>query len=160
LTGLMNKNLDIITYAVSLIVKATLFAARFSGRVRKRSLKRLAATDADTEAKEILFLKDKVYQLKMQVSILQKQLNKRGKSPRYTVHERLLILWHMEAFQIPRRQVVEYFGIACACQAPMGPPRTPAYPLEKRTVTSPKHRTGILTRSEAIVPLESPFVTL
>jgi transposase InsO family protein len=66
----------------------------------------------DAQAKEILFLKDKVYQLKMQVSILQKQLTKRGKNPRYTVHERLLILWHMEAFQIPRRQVVEYFGIA------------------------------------------------
>jgi len=108
----MNKNLDIITYAVSLIVKAALLAARFSGRVRKRSLKRLAAMDADAKTKEILFLKDKVCQLKMQVSILQKQLNKRGKNPRYTVHERLLVLWHMEAFQIPRRQVVEYFGIA------------------------------------------------
>ena len=108
----MNKNLDIITYAVSLIVKATLMAARFSGRVRKRSLKRLAAMDTDAKAKEILFLRDKVYQLRMQRAILQKQLNKRGKNPRYTVHERLLILWHMEAFQIPRRQVVGYFGIA------------------------------------------------
>jgi transposase InsO family protein len=108
----MNKNLDIIIDAVSLIVKAALLAARFSGRVRKRSLKRLAAMDTEAQAKEVLFLKDKGYQLKMQVSILQKQLNKRGKSPRYTVHKRLLILWHMEAFQIPRRKVVEYFGIA------------------------------------------------
>ena len=112
MTGPMNKNLDIITHAVSLIVKAVLLAARFSGRVRKRSLKRLAAMDTDAKAKEILFLEDKVYQLRMQVSILQKQLNKKGKNPRYTVHERLLVLWHMEAFQIPRRQVVEYFGIA------------------------------------------------
>jgi len=41
----MNKNLDIISYAVSLIIKAAIIAARFSGRVRKRSLKRLAAMD-------------------------------------------------------------------------------------------------------------------
>jgi len=108
----MNKNLDILTHAVSLIVKATLLAARFSGRVRKRSLKRLAAMDTDAKPKEILFLKDKVYQLKMQVSILQKQPNKRGKNPRYTVRERLLILWQMEAFQIPKREVSQRFGIA------------------------------------------------
>jgi len=40
----MAKNLDIINAAVSLIIKAALLAARFSGRVRKRSLKRLAAS--------------------------------------------------------------------------------------------------------------------
>jgi hypothetical protein len=39
----MNKDLDIITHAVTLIVKAAVMAARFSGRVRKRSLRRLAA---------------------------------------------------------------------------------------------------------------------
>jgi len=31
---------------------------------------------------------------------------------RYTVRERLLILWHIEAFQIPRRRVTEHFGVA------------------------------------------------
>jgi len=67
----MNKNLDIITHAVTLIIKAAIIAALFSGRVRKRSLKRLAAMDADTKDKEILFLKDKVYQLEMQVSRIQ-----------------------------------------------------------------------------------------
>jgi len=68
----MTKNFDIISAAVSLIIKAALLAARFSGRVRKRSLKRLAAMDVDTKDKEIIFLRDKVAQLKMQVSILQK----------------------------------------------------------------------------------------
>ncbi|MCJ7767465.1 hypothetical protein MUP79_03635 [Candidatus Bathyarchaeota archaeon] len=66
----MNKNLDVITYAVSLIIKAAILAARFSGRVRRRSLKRFVAMDTDAKAKEILFLKDRVYQLEMQVSIL------------------------------------------------------------------------------------------
>ena len=56
-------------------------AARFSHRVRKQSLRRLAGRDADAKAKEILFLKDRVCQLEMQVSILQKHLHKKGKSP-------------------------------------------------------------------------------
>jgi len=108
----MADNLDILNAAVSLLIRAALLAARFSGRVRQRSLKRLASRNVDAKAKEILFLKDRVYQLEMQVSILQKHLNKKGKSPRYSVHERLLILWHIEAFQIPRRKVSRYFGIA------------------------------------------------
>ncbi|MCJ7695654.1 MAG: DDE-type integrase/transposase/recombinase [Anaerolineaceae bacterium] len=108
----MTKNLDIISAAVSLIIKAALLAARFSGRVRKRSLKRLAAMDSDTKDKEIIFLRDMVDQLKMQVSILQKGIKKRQKKPRYTLREKLFILWQMETFQIPRRRVTGYFGLA------------------------------------------------
>jgi putative transposase len=108
----MAENLDVLNTAVSLLIRAALLAARFSGRVRRRSLKRLASWDADAKAREILFLKDKVYQLEMQVSILQKQHTKKGTKPRYEVRERLLILWHIEAFQIPRRRVSRYFGIA------------------------------------------------
>jgi len=108
----MNKNLDVITHAVTLIIKAAIMAARFSGRVRKRSLKRLAAMDADTKDKEILFLKDKVYQLEMQVLILQKRIQKRQKKPRYTLRERLFILWHIEIFGIARRKVTEHLGVS------------------------------------------------
>jgi len=103
----MDKNHDTIAFAVSLIFKAVVIAAQFSGRVRKRSLKRLAAMDVDTKDKEILFLKDKVYQLEMQVSILQNRVKKRQRKARYTLRERLFILWHMETFQIPRRKVTE-----------------------------------------------------
>ena len=46
----MDKNHDTIAFAVSLIIKAAIIAARFSGRVRKRSLKRLAAMDVDSRA--------------------------------------------------------------------------------------------------------------
>ncbi len=108
----MDKNPDIINFAVSLIIKAVVIAARFSGIVRKRSLKRLAAMDADTKDKEILFLRDMVEQLQMQVSILQKGIKKKQKNPRYTLREKLFILWQMETYQIPRRRVTEYFGIA------------------------------------------------
>lgn len=108
----MNQNTETITYAVSLIIKAAIVAAKYSGRVRKRSLKRLAAMDIDEKDKEILFLKDKLYQLETQNSILLKHVNKHQKKPHYTLRERLFILWHMETFQIPRRQVTDCLGIA------------------------------------------------
>ncbi|MHC4708446.1 MAG: DDE-type integrase/transposase/recombinase, partial [Planctomycetota bacterium] len=108
----MNKNLDVITHAVTLIIKAAIMAARFSARVRKRSLKRLAAMDADTKDKEIIFLKDKIRQLEMQVSVLQKRIHKRQIKPRYTLRERLFILWHIETFGIARRKVAEHLGVS------------------------------------------------
>src|SRR4030042_5761785 len=97
----MAEHLDVLNTAVSLLIRGVLLGARFSRRVRTRSLKRLAARDVDANAKEILFLKDRVYQLEMQVSILQKHLHKKGQKPRYEVRERLLILWQVGAFQVP-----------------------------------------------------------
>jgi hypothetical protein len=64
----MAENLDVLNTAVSLLIRAALLAARFSGRVRQRYLKRLASRDVDAKAKEILFLKDRVYRLKMQLT--------------------------------------------------------------------------------------------
>ena len=68
--------------------------------------------DADTKDKEIIFLRDKVNQLQMQVIILQKGLQKKQTNKRYTLREKLFILCYMETFQIPRRRVTEYLGIA------------------------------------------------
>ena len=64
----MTKNIDIINAAVALIVKAAILAARFSGRARKRSLKRLSKMDVDDKDKEVIFLRDKVNQQQMQIS--------------------------------------------------------------------------------------------
>jgi len=46
LKGIMAENLDICNAAVSLLIKADALAARLSGRIRKRSLRRWATTDA------------------------------------------------------------------------------------------------------------------
>ena len=81
----MTKNIDIINAAVELIIKAAILAARFSGRIRKRSLKRLAEMAVDSKDKEIIFLHDTVDQLKMQVSILQKGLQNKRNNKRYTL---------------------------------------------------------------------------
>ncbi len=75
----MVEDLNILNTAVSVLIRAVLLAARFSGRVRQRYLRRLANGDIDARAKEIPFLKDRVHQLEMQVSLLQKQHTKKGK---------------------------------------------------------------------------------
>jgi hypothetical protein len=46
----MAENLDVLNTAVSLLIRAVLLAARFSGRVRRRSLERLAAKEIDAIA--------------------------------------------------------------------------------------------------------------
>ena len=108
----MATNIEIVNAAVSLIIKAALLASRFSGRARKRSLKRLSKMNVDEKDKEIIFLSDKVDQQQMQITILQKGLQKKHKNKRYTLREKLFILSYMETFQVPRRRVTEYLGIA------------------------------------------------
>jgi len=108
----MTNNIDIINAAVALIIKAAILASRFSGRARKRSLKRLSKMDIDSKDKEIIFLRDKVNQQQMQITILQKGTRKRQKNPRYTIRERYFIICHMETFQIPKCRITEHLGIA------------------------------------------------
>jgi transposase InsO family protein len=48
----------------------------------------------------------------MQVSVLQKRIHKRQIKPRYTLRERLFILWHIEIFGIARRKVTEHLGVS------------------------------------------------
>ena len=108
----MATNIEIVNSAVTLIIKSAILAARFSGRARKRNLKRLAPMDIDDKDKEIIFLRDAVDQLKTQIAILRKVLQKKRNNKRYTLRERLFIICHMETFQIPRCRVTEHLGIA------------------------------------------------
>ena len=85
----------------------------------KLRLRRLVTMDISEKDKGILFLEDKVYQLKMQVSILQKRIQKRQKKPRYTLRKRLFILWHIETFGIKR------FGLKDTPTAPRSPWQNP-----------------------------------
>ncbi len=124
--------------ATALLVKATLLAARWARTTRKRALASITAMSADEKDKELVFLRDKIEQLTLQISILRKHVGKRAKSPRYTITERLHVICFVEFFQIPRRQVTDYCGIARptiyrwlrkiddACPPPSAPPnRTP-----------------------------------
>ena len=53
------------------IIKSAILAARFSGTAHKRSLKRLSKMDIDDKDKELLFMRDKVNQQQIQITILQ-----------------------------------------------------------------------------------------
>jgi putative transposase len=108
----MKKQKEIIVYAVSMVLKAALLAAAWAGRNRKRELESMAKMTIDEKEKEIVFLRDRIYQLETQVTVFQKQAHSRTRKVRYTLKERLFILWHMEYFQIPKRHVTKTFGIA------------------------------------------------
>jgi transposase len=109
LKEIMNNN---INYALSLIVKAVVIAAGFSGRIRKKSLKRLARMNVDEKDKEILLLRNKVEKLQIQNSILLKANSKETQGKRYSLREKLYVIFYMENYQIARSKISEHLGVA------------------------------------------------
>ena len=107
---LAGANMDVLTAAIPLLLKALWLSSRWAGILRVHALKRVAR-DNDPES-EILFLRDRIAQLEVELELARGQRRKRGSKPRYTVRERLLVLWYMEYFQVPRRQVTKRLGIA------------------------------------------------
>jgi transposase len=103
---------DILATATSLFIKSTILAARWAGTSRHKALESIAAMSIPEKAKEIVFVRNRVEQLELQVQILRKNAGKKAKSPRYTIAERLHVIWFVEYFQIPRRRASDYLGIA------------------------------------------------
>ena len=103
---------DIIAFAVSMILKAALLAAVWSGKSRRRGLESIANLSIAEKDKEIVFLRDRIHQLETQIKIFQKHIQSSSCKTRYSQKERLFILWHMEYFRIPRRNVTKTFGVA------------------------------------------------
>jgi len=68
--------------------------------------------DIDDKDKEIIFLRDEVDQQQMQITILQKVLQRKHTNKRYTLREKLFILCYMKIFQMPRYRIKEKLGIA------------------------------------------------
>jgi transposase len=108
----MTTKKEIIAYAVSMILKAVLLAAGWARKSRKHGLESIAKMSIAEKDKEIIFLRDCIYRLETRIKIFQKQYHSTSRNSRYSLKERLFILWHMEYFQIPRRQVTKTFGIA------------------------------------------------
>mgnify|MGYP001587669746 CR=1 FL=1 len=108
----MSEKGDIFGAAASLFIKAVLLAARWAGGRRSHALQAMARMEGREKEREILLLRDKVTRLEALVGLLQRQLAKGPHRPKYTLEERLCILWHLEYFQVPRRRVRQYFGIA------------------------------------------------
>lgn len=108
----MANSLEFASFVLPLFFKAVLLAARWAGGRRKRALETLARMEGCEKEREILVLRDKVSRLEELVGLLQRQLAKGPHRSRYTLEEHLCILWHLEYFQVPRRRVREYFGLA------------------------------------------------
>ena len=88
----MNKQIDVIVFAVSMILKAVLFAAVWAGKGRKKGLKTIAKIPTEEKGKEILFLRDRIYQLEIRIKIFQKQYYSPSGKIRYILKERLFVL--------------------------------------------------------------------
>ena len=102
---------EVTRVAVNLIGKAVVLTARWAAASRRRGLEVAAARPDCDKDKEIIFLRDRVAELQSQVEIL-KQLYKPDNTTRYTCRERLMIIFHITYFAVPRRKVHECFGVA------------------------------------------------
>jgi len=100
------------TAITGLLIKTIVIATKWAGQTRKRVLASITSMTADEKDKEILFLRQNNEELTTQVSILRKRIGKSAKSPRYSIKERLHVIWFLEYVQSPRRRVTEYCGIA------------------------------------------------
>ena len=102
--------MTLVETAIPLILKALWLSARWAGILRVDALKS-AARRGDPQA-EILFLHDRVAQLEVELDLARRRRDKPGGRLRYSLKERLLVLWFMEYFQVPRRHVTRRLGIA------------------------------------------------
>ncbi len=65
---------EIIIFAVSMILKTALLADAWAGKSRKRGLESIVNMPTEEKDKEILFHRDRIYQLETQIKIFQKQV--------------------------------------------------------------------------------------
>lgn len=91
------KESDVFSLAFALIVKAAVLVAKWAGRARRRALD-LVARGSDERGQEILLLRERVRELESRIAILRGQLRKRGGRPRYSLRERLMVIWALEYF--------------------------------------------------------------
>ena len=102
--------IDILKVAIPLILKALWLSARWAGVARARALQKTAKSGDPTA--EIRFLHDRIAELEAALALARIHGKRPGAKPRYTVKERLLVIWYMEYFQAPRRQVMKRLGVA------------------------------------------------
>ncbi len=83
--------------AIPLILKALILSAQWAGTVRIRQMWNLAGEKNYLENKFQL-LRDRIFQLETDLEFCRKNINGTNLKSRYTLRERLLILWYKEYF--------------------------------------------------------------
>ncbi len=70
------------------------------------------AEEENNPAVENQFLRNRIFQLETELEILRKQGRDKNHKPRYSIRERLWILWYKEYFQISTREMTKRLGVA------------------------------------------------
>ncbi len=103
--------MEVLSAAIPLILKSLWLSAKWAGIARMKALKGVISHGEEILA-EVLFLRDRVAQLETELTLIRIQAERTGRKPRYTLKERLLVLWYLEYFQVPKRQVKKRLGVA------------------------------------------------
>jgi len=100
--------------AVCLVMKAVLLSGRWAGRTRRLGLEQAAKASGDgAEVQaENAMLRDTVEFLVERLACAERRLKAAHIRKPYSLAERLHILWCIEYFGIPRRQIPKCFGVA------------------------------------------------
>ena len=100
--------------AVCLVMKAVLLSGRWAGRTRRLGLEQAAKASGDgAEVQaENAMLRDTIELLVERLACAERRLKAAHIREPYSLAERLHILWCIEYFGIPRRQIPKCFGVA------------------------------------------------
>jgi transposase len=108
--------MEVFPASVVLIIRALIVSARWAGRGRRRTLARLAAA---AETSRVAQLEARVASLESalelreaHIEVLESRLGKERPRRPYPLMERLRIIWLMEYFRIPGRQLRETLGVS------------------------------------------------
>lgn len=100
--------------ALCLVMKAVLLGARWAGCRRRLCLAEAAKTAGEMAEfrAENVRLRDTIELQAEQIVHLRRRLRRANVRLPYSLAERLRILWCVEYFRIPRRQIPKHFGVA------------------------------------------------
>ena len=110
----MKKETELFSWSVRLILKSVIVSAKCAAACRSRFLTEVFVPHADELLKEVALLRQKVVELEGLISIFRSQFEAKSERRHLTIKERLLVMWHMEFFGIPRRHAKKYYGISCS----------------------------------------------
>jgi len=101
----------ICSLALNLLAQVIVLGAGWASGYRRRALKAMVPGAEADKDREILLLQERVAELLSRVEILKEMLHPTA-ATRYSGRVRLMIIFHITYFDVPRRRVSQVFGIA------------------------------------------------
>lgn len=95
--------MEIIQISLSLIIKSLVLSARWACLSRRSQL---FNTQSDEDLQSLIkAMNDMIEKQEVELELLRKQVKKSNTKPRYKFREKLMVLWYMEYFDVPRCQI-------------------------------------------------------